>query len=89
MTTLSKQELIEFRKKLVRAKEFSKQTGWIFLFASLEKADLSWVTDCVVTVPKDFCVRGNTHGVRSGWFIWPINFDPVWLEECTLFETKP
>lgn len=55
MTTLSKQELIEFRKKLVRAKEFSKQTGWIFLFASLEKADLSWVTDCVVTVPKDFC----------------------------------
>ncbi len=31
-------------------------------------------------------VRGNTHGVRSGWFMWPMNFDPVWLEKCSLFE---
>lgn len=38
---------------------------------------------------KDFTIRGNTHGVRSGWFTWPVNFDPVWLEECTLFEQKP
>ena len=27
-------------------------------------------------------VVGNDHGIRSGWFMWPINFDPVWLEEC-------
>lgn len=29
-------------------------------------------------------VRGNTHGVRSGWFTWPINYDPVWLEICNM-----
>lgn len=33
-------------------------------------------------------VRGNTHGVRSGWFMWPMNFDPVWLEICSGFEAK-
>jgi hypothetical protein len=33
-------------------------------------------------------VRGNTHGVRSGWFCWPLNFDPVWLEICSGFEGK-
>lgn len=27
-------------------------------------------------------IRGNPHGIMSGWFYWPINFDPVWLENC-------
>jgi len=22
------------------------------------------------------------------WFIWPVNFDPVWLENCDGFEPK-
>jgi len=33
-------------------------------------------------------VRGDAHGIRSGWFSWPYNFDPVWLENCTGFEDK-
>lgn len=33
-------------------------------------------------------VEGNPHGIGSGWFHWPINFDPVWLEECDGFEKK-
>jgi len=33
-------------------------------------------------------IRGNQHGVRSGWFIWPVNFDPVWLENCDGFVSK-
>jgi hypothetical protein len=28
------------------------------------------------------------HGICNGWFIWPINFDPVWLENCDGFESK-
>jgi len=31
-------------------------------------------------------VKGNPHGIRQGWFGWPFNFDPVWLEECNGFE---
>lgn len=34
-------------------------------------------------------VLGNAHGRRSGWFNWPFNFDPVWLERCEGFEACP
>jgi hypothetical protein len=33
-------------------------------------------------------IKGNAHGIRSGWFYWPFNFDPVWLENCEGFEPK-
>ena len=33
-------------------------------------------------------VRGNAHGVKNGWFCWPTNFDPIWLENCNGFEEK-
>lgn len=33
-------------------------------------------------------VEGNQHGIDSGWFNWPMNFDPVWLEECNGFEER-
>ena len=33
-------------------------------------------------------VVGNPHGVMNGWFWWPINFDPTWLQNCTGFEKK-
>ena len=31
-------------------------------------------------------VSGSRHGIKSGWFYWPLNFDPVWLETCDGFE---
>lgn len=34
-------------------------------------------------------VKGSDHGRRSGWFNWPLNFDPVWLESCDGFSDKP
>lgn len=34
-------------------------------------------------------VEGNKHGIRSGWFMWPLNFDPVWLISCNGFSDKP
>lgn len=33
-------------------------------------------------------VKGNPHGVKKGWFNYPFNFDPTWLEECEGFEPK-
>lgn len=29
--------------------------------------------------------KGNPHGIKSGWFYWPLNFDPVWLLSCEGF----
>ena len=33
-------------------------------------------------------IQANPHGVTSGWFAWPMNFDPVWLENCDGFKSK-
>ncbi len=31
---------------------------------------------------NDLNIKGNAHGIRNGWFNWPWNFDPTWLERC-------
>ena len=36
----------------------------------------------------DISVVGHPHGIRSGWFAWPFNFDPSWLVSCNVFEKK-
>jgi hypothetical protein len=33
-------------------------------------------------------IKANAHGIKSGWFNWPFNFDPVWLESCNGYEEK-
>jgi len=33
-------------------------------------------------------IKGSPHGMLNGWFNWPFNFDPVWLEGCNGFESK-
>ena len=33
-------------------------------------------------------IQADPHGVQSGWFMWPVNFDPVWLRNCDGFEQK-
>lgn len=33
-------------------------------------------------------VKGNEHGIKCGWFMFPYNYDPTWLESCDGFEEK-
>ena len=33
-------------------------------------------------------IKGNEHGIKEGWFMWPFNFDPIWLENCDGFKEK-
>ncbi len=33
-----------------------------------------------------FNIKAKPHGVKKGWFNWPWNFDPAWLENCDGFE---
>lgn len=37
---------------------------------------------------KRLNISGNAHGIKNGWFCWPISFDPVWLETCNGFEQQ-
>jgi len=37
----------------------------------------------------DSNMQGKLHGIRNGWFFYPINFDPTWkAKECQNFEAK-
>lgn len=32
-------------------------------------------------------MEGDKHGIKSGWFNYPFNFDPVWKDkDCNNFE---
>lgn len=34
-------------------------------------------------------MTGDPHGIKNGWFIYPVNFDPVWrTKECDNFEER-
>ena|ERR1051325_599079 len=45
-------------------------------------------TPQIVAAARDLNVRGNPIGIRRAWFIWPYNFDPVWLQSCNGFESR-
>jgi hypothetical protein len=30
----------------------------------------------------------SEHGVKNGWANWPFDFDPIWVEECLLYNEK-
>jgi hypothetical protein len=30
----------------------------------------------------------DVYGVQQGYAIWPLNFDPLWLKQCTAFSPK-
>lgn len=33
-------------------------------------------------------IKANPYGIKMGWFNFPWNFDPVWLEVCNGFKNK-
>jgi hypothetical protein len=33
-------------------------------------------------------VAANPHGIKMGWFMWPWNFDPVWLTSCNGYKRR-
>lgn len=37
---------------------------------------------------KKMNVSCNPHGVNNGWCMWPLNFDPIWIETCVGYEEK-
>lgn len=40
----------------------------------------------IATVASGMAPSFNPHGVARGWAAWPYNFDPIWLEECDIWE---
>jgi len=42
----------------------------------------------IQAVSDKFQIQANYHGIKRGWFNWPWNFDPTWLENCNAFKEK-
>lgn len=37
----------------------------------------------------DASVQGDPHGIKEGWFVYPLLFDPIWMiTRCNNFEEK-
>lgn len=40
-------------------------------------------------IKPDMTLVGNAHGIRNGWFFYPLNYDPAWKESmCKNFKLK-
>ncbi len=35
---------------------------------------------------RPLSIKGSETATRKGWFAWPLNFDPIWLERCLGFK---
>ncbi len=42
-----------------------------------------------IAAAKKLNIKADSHGVSSGWFNWPYDFDPVWLRNCEGYKEKP
>lgn len=42
----------------------------------------------VTKTSKELNIKGKEYGIRNGWFNFPYNFDPTWLENCDGFEKE-
>ena len=42
----------------------------------------------ILTGTDKLNIKGHPHGIANGWFNWPFNFDPTWLENCDGFEER-
>lgn len=49
----------------------------------------SGVTIIACEALKTLHITGAPHGIHNGWFIWPVNFDPAWLQTCEGFAAFP
>lgn len=30
-------------------------------------------------------IEMNNHGIINGWAIWPMDFDPIWVDKCAFY----
>jgi len=46
--------------------------------------------DCHIQCANpDRNMKGNTHGIANGWFMYPFNFDPTWkTKDCANYQEK-
>lgn len=37
---------------------------------------------------EELVIEFDEYGIRKGWAMWPIDFDPTWLRQCKFYQAK-
>lgn len=68
--------------------EFDNHSIYLECFSCKFKEDIPGDTHVKCIKPDQF-MQGHSHGIKRGWFNYPINFDPVWkLTKCNNYLSK-
>ena len=59
--------------------------GLMAMFASVGRTQPQIANQAI---SNKFGIKANPTGIKRGWFNWPWNFDPTWLENCNAHELK-
>lgn len=46
-------------------------------------------TEIIEGPMTELMIIQSKHGQEKGWCTWPLDFDPIWLENCDGFEEAP
>ena len=60
----------------------------ISIFASVNRAPPITLVSQAPEVLEKLDIKLNEHGVRKGWCNWPVDYDPVWVNQCKGFKEK-
>jgi hypothetical protein len=65
------------------AEKMSVALGVLATLAAVRRVDLA-----LPEAAEELNITAHQHGIDNGWFVWPWNFDPVWLKTCKGFQQK-
>lgn len=54
--------------------------------ASVRGLSVTAISPDVQKAADKLGIVASMTGIRGGWFNWPVNFDPTWLEACKGFK---
>lgn len=40
----------------------------------------------IIRLFNGFRIERDQQGIDGDWCLWPFNYDPIWLKECTGFK---
>jgi len=69
----------DVHKHCVHPEVASRQLGILPALVSQSRLSSLW---------QRLGIEADVFGMKHGWFLWPINFDPTWLLNCNGYEPK-
>ena len=69
-----------------KATDGDPMVSLVGILASVRGVSATAAAPSVQKAAENLGIIASTTGLKNGWFNWPVNFDPVWLEVCKGFK---